>query len=921
MATGGLDDFSNNLASDLGPLLALFGDAVTKQYLSECTTWVDYLIFAVAPLGLLTAVVSVIRACGDSSLRAFIGRAQEGDGVVEAELCTSTSRDVCELFNKGGITRVLGRPKILEIMKYRNDAYRKTDPTNESAGLFLFRDYVSRLDPEDEEWKIKGSRRARHRAASDGGPRPWHRGLLQCLQLKEVSGGADPEDARKQHEGNSRKAAKVPFALAGFSLQAGAVAAAVVLTWTLEWGKDGAPKEFVSFRDIVHGNSAPLLFIIGTTFMCSGMFCCAALIGQSTQEQVYLRKNPTDLRVASRSRERQDAADAGQPSQLFWLQPGNQLVGDETYDAYAYSEDKDKPMAEYITSVKIARPREHLYTWIVIVMTIGGYITQFVGLRGMHAYISLAQLGITVIMGLLRGSLRMQRLTRSANKLRLILDKVTGHELDWLALELSKEETESPASTKSEDSVLEPGRPRQGKESSPPVSTSRLSWYPNGKVRSSLATGTDGTAAVGPRSLAERTLRYRTRLAKLTGHGACLGAYQEWKDEQVLVRAQARRVAKAICQTAQIVLGDDYTRDIRLSFEIVMGAETGPKTSVELLLQAPKPAERRVWYLDSSVLEGILGLWTWSLKNSKDFDKYDEENTGGTVMAESLPKARIISTNLSSDILCDHGFLDLWLVQSHSQIYEAVIVPRGQADCCSMTIWTRTSGLGKSEGKPDAANAANSHITSYEHWIPVSIPVDSNASSKETLQKSAIRFFGWNQVRVWPSSPDQRLHVYYAETEQSLSTECGLELFSYAIQALASHSKKGRQLAPLESSARKAAWANSEITNLCMGRLESGMSDYSSALLCVISGLEGLLHMPGDECDVLDLIGAASHYRKMGLWRRAERILQWACSYYSTNRAAHSDGAPESKNPINVAYKFAGLGRKRSLRMACTALV
>jgi hypothetical protein len=83
---------------------------MTRQYLSESTTFLDYFIFAMAPIGILTAIVSAIRVCGNPSLRAFIGRSQEGNGVVEAELCTSTSRDVCELFNKGGITRV-GYPR------------------------------------------------------------------------------------------------------------------------------------------------------------------------------------------------------------------------------------------------------------------------------------------------------------------------------------------------------------------------------------------------------------------------------------------------------------------------------------------------------------------------------------------------------------------------------------------------------------------------------------------------------------------------------------------------------------------------------------------------------------------------------------------------------------------------------------------
>jgi hypothetical protein len=95
VADPGADDlaeFSNNLATDVGPLLVLFGESMTKQYLSESTSFLDYFIFAMAPIGLLTAIVSTIRLCGHSSFRAFIGRSQEGRGTVEAELCTSRKR-------------------------------------------------------------------------------------------------------------------------------------------------------------------------------------------------------------------------------------------------------------------------------------------------------------------------------------------------------------------------------------------------------------------------------------------------------------------------------------------------------------------------------------------------------------------------------------------------------------------------------------------------------------------------------------------------------------------------------------------------------------------------------------------------------------------------------------------------------------
>ena len=111
-----IDDITNNLASDLAPLITLFGEQATKQFLSESTSFIDSIIFSVAPLGLITAVVSVIRIYGSSSQKSIIGRSQEAHGVAEAELCSSTSQDVCELWSNGGICRVFGRLKILDFV-------------------------------------------------------------------------------------------------------------------------------------------------------------------------------------------------------------------------------------------------------------------------------------------------------------------------------------------------------------------------------------------------------------------------------------------------------------------------------------------------------------------------------------------------------------------------------------------------------------------------------------------------------------------------------------------------------------------------------------------------------------------------------------------------------------------------------------
>lgn len=114
-AADGWDDFSNNLATNLAPILSLFGGQITKQYLSESIYTTDYFIFTSAPIGIITAIGSAIRVCGSPSPRAFINRRQ-GRGLAKAEFYSSKSRYIYRLDNNGGITQVFSRPKILKLI-------------------------------------------------------------------------------------------------------------------------------------------------------------------------------------------------------------------------------------------------------------------------------------------------------------------------------------------------------------------------------------------------------------------------------------------------------------------------------------------------------------------------------------------------------------------------------------------------------------------------------------------------------------------------------------------------------------------------------------------------------------------------------------------------------------------------------------
>jgi hypothetical protein len=86
------------------------------QFLSQSLGWADNIILAMAPLGIITIIVAAIRAGGPLLLRAIIGRARESRATAEAELMSSTSNEVCELWDGEQIVRVAGEAPICEFI-------------------------------------------------------------------------------------------------------------------------------------------------------------------------------------------------------------------------------------------------------------------------------------------------------------------------------------------------------------------------------------------------------------------------------------------------------------------------------------------------------------------------------------------------------------------------------------------------------------------------------------------------------------------------------------------------------------------------------------------------------------------------------------------------------------------------------------
>jgi hypothetical protein len=549
------DDFANNLATDLAPILQLFGEQVSKQFLSESTSIWDNIIFAMAPLGVLTAVVSAIRVCGSPVLRAFIGRAQEGAGIAEAELCSSTGRDLSEMYKNGGITRVFGRPKILEVIHDRQEEnfyLPEGQGKVPTAGLYTFKEYY-KTERGRKEWKELG-----------------------IDQSKMGDEKLEPDEFAPYPNLVLNIGCKAPstyalrlVALFAFLLQASVVIYAVVAQRYLKLTREGQlPPPW----------ALPTM-IVGTSLLCTGMCMCAWLVEQTTQERTFERVRKSN---GSYSNE----------CVLHWIQPGGQVVGDQNFDSFAYNDIRD-PITCFRSSWRKGgkdRVREHTWTWCSVIITMTGFIVQFVGLRGCHSTVSIYQLCAVLLMCMIRGVLRRRRSNLDQNENLGIHDSqredslknsFKGHELDWLSMQLSNQYSTRTTQTSSpwvswsfyqwQLDQPNPGLRQLGAQRGCPLWVGISERLPQSDhfIDSSIARAHPPVLRRNSRWLtqyeageqsqpnaAARLWRYRTRLCQLTSPIDEASTIHAWPKELAPTRSLATALARAIAKAANLIVGN-----------------------------------------------------------------------------------------------------------------------------------------------------------------------------------------------------------------------------------------------------------------------------------------------------------------------------------------------------------------------------
>lgn len=263
------DEFSNNLFSDLAPLLTLFGEQVTKQFLSLSLGWTGNFLLAMGPLGIMTIIDSAIRVGGVKKLKAVVGRcvrvecsdslfiltfirACESRSTAELELLSSTSADVCELWSGQEIVRLIGNPQMKWLILDKSNG--KLHDLQSACKERLIRHDQSLGYPDGSE-------------------------------VTSILKDAAPNLALNVRHATASSKELWFWAIVGIGLQATAIVIPGLATYRWAWLKAGAP---------VAGYGYPC-FLVGTLLVIVGILGCGHVIEGITTEYSFEPAHNSDL--------------------------------------------------------------------------------------------------------------------------------------------------------------------------------------------------------------------------------------------------------------------------------------------------------------------------------------------------------------------------------------------------------------------------------------------------------------------------------------------------------------------------------------------------------------------------------------------------------------------------------------------------
>ncbi|KAF6815506.1 ankyrin repeat protein [Colletotrichum musicola] len=480
------EDFSNNLASDIAPLLALFGEKLTTQFMSQSTGWADCILLAVAPIGVITIIVSAIRVGGYDWLKAIVGRARENIIAAELEVMSSTSKEACELWNGQNVVRCAGAADICEFICIYPTATNREDITSArimdielatlegksqatvKKGIQENLQAILGIASQRPVLRIRSKKREQSVSQQQGGSATRRGSSLKRNTNQEDSksspGGTPANSASRPKEivivrNRTHPAPNISLncqsdgrrwllwlcAAIDVILQTGVLIyfGFVAEYHTLKFDKDGQPVE----------DYAMPLSVAGTLLLVFSMLVCGFVVNKGSKERTWEVADGNQLAISMvwLQKKKQVSNQHFESTAIYPVKKRNQVVTSER----AIGVDRDRAKQSRRTSTRdlqresqpaeidLDRKKEHVLVRKLQIISLAGVcisllgtVGQFTGLRGMHWTASIAQLGAAVIATILRAMIR-RALAHGIGYRKLVF----GHELDWFAISLSDIQT------------------------------------------------------------------------------------------------------------------------------------------------------------------------------------------------------------------------------------------------------------------------------------------------------------------------------------------------------------------------------------------------------------------------------------------------------------------------------------------------
>lgn len=558
VAAGSGSDTYNNLFSDLSPLIALFGEQVTKQFLSQSITFADCILFAAAPIGLLTGVVSAIRLGGYAWLRATVGRAAESRAAAGLELTSATSSGICELWDGKSVVRTQGTASILSVLFLDH----KSTPTRPS------------IEGESEPVEIEDREPLLRQQAVAEEPHPtlvdfeegktlgWivpvglasYRKHQKKVQVRTGAAWEQTEDSLPSEDALAGARNPIPpippnIALNASSRPSNFLVKTAALAGLVTQGAVLTLGGLVTYRYIPSDGGGVRLYAFplmaaGTSLVSLGMTICAFIVVASSRRETWITRY----------------VHSGNP-ELVWLQR-QQVVNDETFPAIALFPKDPKIYLSLAEQEGESSQRPRLVLFGVLCSMVG-FVFQFVGLRNLHWSVSVAQLVAMFMTTAIRVFLHMP----FSNAMRCEV-LPPNFELEWLTNELAPFTT-TPHQRLS-DSLT----------SSPPLALKQAILVRNQLRDIAVDVGWESSVAVEAKKLRETIDSVMNSL---------------WADPAFVIQERNRDSTIFTWQVGDLDCGD-ILKDIE--FTVRRNRRPGLWTS---------------WVSSSNDIESVLALWLYAI--------------------------------------------------------------------------------------------------------------------------------------------------------------------------------------------------------------------------------------------------------------------------------------------------------------------